>query len=222
MNRLVPTTDGSHTVESSQYGVSYHSKYGAIQESMHVFIDAGLRVAGIGKKKLAVLEAGFGTGLNALMAFIESTRHGWEIQYTGLEAYPLQPDITTQLNFTEILNLPELQPVFSRMHETPWNEVAQIAPGFELTKMQMRFEDVRFEVAFDVIFFDAFAPTAQPELWGEAVLGNMFRALKPGGILTTYCAKGAVKRQLRALGFEIESIPGPPGKREMTRARKPK
>ncbi|MBR9921128.1 MAG: tRNA (5-methylaminomethyl-2-thiouridine)(34)-methyltransferase MnmD [Bacteroidetes bacterium] len=218
MNKLLITTDGSHTLESERYGVSYHSKYGSIQESRHVFLKAALHFAGMGKDHVHVLEAGFGTGLNAFLTYLDSKEFQRPISYTALEAFPVDMDTAAKLNFTEVLGLPEESSAFQRMHTCSWEQPVSFGNTFQLTKRQMQFQEADFKEVFDVVYFDAFAPGAQPELWGPEVLGNMYRALKPGGVLTTYCAKGVVKRQLKALGFTIEALPGPPGKREMTRA----
>lgn len=222
-SRIFETQDGSHSVYSEMYGVSYHSKYGAIQESQHVFIEAGLyyKMAG-GKSSLSILEIGMGTGLNVLMSLLEAEKHQIDIDYTAVEAFPISMAEAAQLNYPQQFHLDGLADKFEAIHQSDWGLTSTISPYFKLRKLNTRFEDLDFDEAFDVIYFDAFAPNAQPELWEESVMGIMYKALKPEGVLTTYCAKGVVKRTLRSLGFTIQALPGPPGKREMTRAVKGK
>lgn len=217
---IIETQDGSHSIYSPTFGVSYHSKYGAIQESQHVFIEAGLYEACLRKKQIAVLEIGFGTGLNALMTSIEADRRNLKIAYTGVENYPVSIREAIQLNYPETLEQQDYRPVFEKMHQADWAVTEQLGPNFQFTKLQQTFQSLQFRSEFDLIYFDAFAPSAQPELWGEEVLSIMYEALREEGILVTYCAKGSVKRTLKALGFTIEALKGPPGKREMTRAKK--
>jgi tRNA U34 5-methylaminomethyl-2-thiouridine-forming methyltransferase MnmC len=216
--KIFETQDGSHSVFSEQYGVSYHSKYGAIQESRHVFIEAGLFYKLPMLKALSILEIGFGTGLNALLTLLEAERHSAHIHYEAIEAFPLTLEQAHQLNYPAVLGLPDDDDRFLQLHLADWGQRQPIGPHFSLRKRHERFEAVEDDAAFDLIYFDAFAPSAQPELWEADVLARMYRALKPGGLLVTYCAKGVVKRQLKQLGFTIEALPGPPGKREMTRA----
>lgn len=220
--RIFETQDGSHSLFSEKHGVSYHSKYGAIQESQHVFIESGLYYRMTGSHKLAILEIGLGTGLNAYMSLLEAEKHQIDIEYTSAEAYPISQDEALQLNYPKLLEVKEWQEQFLAIHQSEWGVSHQLSPHFKFTKLQTRFEDLDFSEAFDVIYFDAFAPSAQPELWEAAIMEIMHRSLKAGGVLTTYCAKGSVKRTLRSIGFEIEALPGPPGKREMTRAIKKK
>ena len=218
MREIIETQDGSHSVMASEFGVSYHSKYGAIQESMHVFIEAGLRMRMSEATELNVLGIGFGTGLNALLACIEADNQQFRVNYTGLEAFPLSSDIIEKLNYIDELDLSSEDNFFQRIHAANWEENTSIHPYFSIEKKKMRFEELQMKDAFDVIFFDAFAPNAQPELWEAPLLQKMYNALRPNGVLTTYCAKGVVKRTLKSVGFTIEALPGPPGKREMTRA----
>lgn len=217
---IIETQDGSHTVVSPQFGVTYHSRYGALRESRHVFIEAGLAMKIRPQKPIAILELGFGSGLNALLAALEAERNQCNIYYETIEAYPMNEAHAEALNYPEQLGMPERKALLMAMHRAPFGQSLEISPYFCFKKIHAQFEQLKYAPQFDVVFFDAFAPETQPELWTEEVLGIMFDALLPGGILVTYCAKGAVKRTLRALGFEIESIPGPPGKREMTRAKK--
>ncbi len=218
-SRIFETQDGSHSIVSKEFGESYHSKYGAIQESRHVFIQAGLQVKALASKSIHILEIGWGTGLNAFLSLLEAQDLGLSIQYTGVEAYPLTIEEALELNYPKVLKCTPIQSqYFYEMHRLPWEAPHQLTPQFSLTKIHQRFEDLDFIQAFDVIYFDAFAPSTQPELWEEPVLSIMYKALKNSGVFVTYCAKGSMKRILKNLGFSVEAVPGPPGKREMTRA----
>ena len=221
MNELFVTSDGSHSLQSHTYGVSYHSRYGAIQETQHIFINAGLRLKSVIQSEISILEIGFGTGLNALMTLIEAKRKNLQIAYTTLEAYPVDPKLAEQFNYIEQLDAPDFKDAFLEMHLCEWGTPTSINDNFQFKKLKQRFEELNIENEFDLVYFDAFAPSAQPELWEAPLMERIFRALKPSGVMTTYCAKGAVKRTLKNIGFEVEALPGPPGKREMTRAVKP-
>ncbi len=217
-NSLIETEDGSHSLISEQFGVSYHSKHGAIQETQHVFINAALRFKAVIQKEISVLDIGFGTGLNAYMTLLEAEKENLAIQYTAIEAFPISYQQATDLNYSALLKMKHFQPVFLKMHSTDWDAPTQLTDQFQFTKQQIKFETIAFTDQFDIIYFDAFAPNAQPELWEAGLLRKMYQALKKNGVLVTYCAKGVVKRTLKAVGFEIEALKGPPGKREMTRA----
>ncbi len=219
---LIETRDGSHSVLSHRFGVTYHSIYGAIQESKHVFVEAGLFPLSIRQKDISILELGFGSGLNALITFAEAGRLGLKILYETIEAYPLSQTQAGLLNYPEQLGLPESRSWLAAMHGAASGELVEIAKDILFRKVIGRFEEITYRDAFDLAYFDAFAPDTQPELWTGEVLGRVYDALRPNGVLVTYSAKGAVKRTLKGLGFQIESIPGPPGKREMTRAIKPR
>jgi tRNA U34 5-methylaminomethyl-2-thiouridine-forming methyltransferase MnmC len=216
-NRIFETQDGSHSVMSEEYGVSYHSRYGAVQESRHVFVGAGLHYKSLRQKNIAVLEFGFGTGLNAWLSLLEAAKHDLKIYYEALEAFPITEAEAQTLNYPTLLQAEDQAATFLKMHACPWGESVELAPGFTFKKMRQRFEEADYHEQFDVVYFDAFAPNAQPELWERAVLEVAYRALRKDGVLVTYCAKGSVKRTFRDLGFEVEAMPGPPGKREMTR-----
>ncbi|OWY19304.1 SAM-dependent methyltransferase [Sphingobacteriales bacterium UPWRP_1] len=220
MNRqLITTADGSHSVFVPQLNEHYHSIHGAIQESEHVFINAGLLQLPTAITWVNLLEIGFGTGLNAFLTFLHNLaflqRH---ITYTGIEAYPIDPSLAKQLNYVQQLNAQPYEPIFTALHTCPWQQTTSIAPNFTLLKQQTLLQNLQFAPQYHLIYFDAFAPTVQPELWTAAVFEQMYRALLPGGILCTYCAKGTVKRTLKEVGFAVEALPGPPGKRQMTRA----
>jgi tRNA U34 5-methylaminomethyl-2-thiouridine-forming methyltransferase MnmC len=214
------TQDGSHSIFSEQYGVSYHSKYGAITESAHVFINAGLRYKAVVQPEIAILEVGFGTGLNAFLSWLEAERRNLVLRYYSIEAYPIPMEDLEDFNYTEKLNIPNRQADFCRLHQCAWNRSAKLSAHFRLYKKQIRLEAFRTNQRFDLIYFDAFAPQAQPELWTERILALMYKSLKPEGALVTYCAQGNFKRTLKKVGFEVECLEGPPGKREMTRASK--
>lgn len=214
------TQDGSHSIFSEKYGVSYHSKYGAITESAHVFINAGLRFKAVVQPEIAILEIGFGTGLNAFMSWLEAERRNLHLRYYAVEAYPIPPDDAKQFNYPAQLKVPERQADFRRLHQCAWNRSVKVSEHFHFYKKQILLEAFRTRQRFDLIYFDAFAPQAQPELWTERILAQMHQMLNPDGALVTYCAKGDFKRTLKKVGFEVESLEGPPGKREMTRGLK--
>jgi len=219
-NSIFETEDGSHSLFSEQYGVSYHSKYGAIQETQHVFINAALRFKAVVQKEISILDIGFGTGLNAYMTLLEAEKRDLSIQYTAIEAYPISLEQASALNYPTLLNNEASQTHFLQMHAMDWAATLPITKQFQFNKQQIKFEAIAYDNQFDIIYFDAFAPNSQPELWEATVLSAMYKALKKEGVLTTYCAKGVVKRTLKAVGFQIEALKGPPGKREMTRATK--
>lgn len=219
MNKLFQTADGSNSLMSEQFGVSYHSKHGAVQETQHVFINAAFNHISLPKVKL--LEIGFGTGLNALMTLQNCRKTNKEVEYVAVEAYPVSMETVESLDYHTMLKDNTLEQPLKTMHQLESHMLAEIESNFKFEKRIMLFEDIDESNQYDIIYFDAFAPNAQPELWDVGLLAKMYRALKKGGILTTYCAKGQVKRNLKSLGFTVESIPGPPGKREMTRALKP-
>ena len=213
------TADGSHTLYVEGLDETYHSTHGAIQEALHVFIDAGLSY--FNQQKLTILELGFGTGLNAFLTLIEAHKQKLTIDYTSIEAYPLPEDIIEQLNYTTELssNTKEIG-LFQSLHQVEWGSYQEITSQFNLNKIKKELVDYHHKESFDIIYFDAFGPRVQPEMWTETILRKMYDSLAKEGILVTYCAKGSVKRAMKTVGFEVESLPGPPGKREMTRAKK--
>ena len=215
---LVKTEDGSHSLFIKELDEHYHSIYGAIQESKHVFVEAGLKYFPP-HSNLTILEIGFGTGLNALMTLLENESLQDQINYVGIEAYPVTVEEAASLNYIKELKANQLQAAFDKMHSIEWERSEEITVNFSLTKKQVKFEDLQLAAnSIDLIYFDAFAPSAQAHLWEESIFSNLFQALKNGGILVTYCAKGSVKRTLKSVGFTLEALPGPIGKREMTRA----
>jgi len=214
--RIIETEDGSHSLYSEQFAVGYHSKYGAIQESQHVFIQAGLAPALANKSAVRVFEMGFGSGLNAYLSLLFSNEQQKTIYFETVESFPIPLDQASVLNYASLLE--GFSNDFLAFHQAPWNEPVAITPQFTLYKKSGTIQETTLSGDFDVVFFDAFAPSSQPELWETPVLEKIYEAMASGGIFVTYCAKGVVKRTLRAIGFQVEGIPGPPGKREMIRA----
>lgn len=222
---ILATNDGSHTLQSGIYKAAYHSTHGAVQESKTVFIQAAfLEKLEEGLDELSILEIGFGTGLNAFMTYLEAIRQQVTVHYVGIEKYPIGAELANQLNYPDVLNAMQQRAAFLQMHEhagqkqrLPIND----SQYFEFVQLVADFEELEAEASFDVIYHDAFAPGVQAQLWEGPFLERLFRALRPGGLLSTYCAKGAFKRALKAVGFRIEALPGPKGKREMTLAIKP-
>lgn len=215
---IFETADGSHSILSDQFGVTYHSKHGAVQEAQHVFINAALRMKATIQNNISILEIGFGTGLNALMTCLEAKKRNLNIQYVTVEAYPISLETVQSLNYGAVLPHLDATDFFTKIHEADWEIPTMITDNFTITKVKKRFEDLTYQNQFDIIYFDAFAPNSQPELWTKEFMQIMYNSLLPKGILTTYCAKGQVKRNMKAIGFLVEKLPGPPGKREMTRA----
>lgn len=219
MATIIQTKDGSNSIQSTQFEATYHSIHGAIQEAQTVFIDAALTHKACAQKELTILEIGLGTGLNAFMTYLEAKKSDLQIHYTGIEAYPISLEVAQALNYVALLDVPEEQTQFLKLHESP-DEWVKLSPNFHFYKQIGRFEALEAQEQFDIIYYDAFAPSVQPELWEIELLEKMYQALKPNGVLTTYCAKGVFKRNLKQVGFKVEGIPGPIGKREMTRATK--
>ncbi len=211
------TADGSTTLHLPDWGEQYHSKHGAIQEAYHVFIKSGLNLF---EGEVSILEIGFGTGLNAFITFLEAQKRNLKIDYVGIEAYPVKPEEVACLNYIEQLKTEVFSEIFQELHQQSWEVKNNITANFSLTKRQQFFEDIIDENKFNLIYFDAFGATHQPDLWTETIFKKMFNALKNNGVLVTYSAKGSVRRAMQTVGFTVERLQGPPGKREMLRATK--
>ena len=214
---VVISNDGSHTIYNPNIDEHYHSSFGAITESTHIFIENGLSKTN--SENIRILEIGFGTGLNALLAMNYGVIKNRIIYYETVELYPLDASIINQLNYVKTINA-LLEQQFMAMHNLPWNIQKPISEIFSFKKINASALNFEPSGNFDVVFYDAFSPDKQPELWSVDLFGKIYKAMNKGGILTTYCAKGIVKRALKEVGFKVEVIPGPPGKRHIVRARK--
>jgi tRNA U34 5-methylaminomethyl-2-thiouridine-forming methyltransferase MnmC len=215
---IIITEDGSNSLFSIELNESYHSKFGAIRESEHVFIDAGLKMM-TSKSSINILEIGFGTGLNAWLTLLESIERKIEIHYHTIEPFPIPVSIYSLLNFAEFIEAQIVKGLFTSLHESAWDAEAEINDFFKLNKQKLQLEDTTLINNFyDLVYYDAFSPEVQPELWTTCIFIKIFNAMKVNGIFVTYSAKGSVRRNLIEAGFEVERIPGPKGKREMIRA----
>ena len=218
--KIITTGDGSKTIQIEEWNEQYHSKHGALQEALHVFVKTGLHhLLKTEKTKLSILEIGFGTGLNALLTVIEAEKLKCKIDYVGVEAFPVLIEELNQLNYSEILP-DNSEDFFNSLHTSEWEKQTQLSSNFTLTKRNQLFEDISDKNAFDLIYFDAFGARVQPELWTKNIFSKMYNALKQNGVLVTYSAIGQVKRDMQDLGFKVERLSGPPGKRHMLRATK--
>ncbi|GAB4294599.1 MAG: tRNA (5-methylaminomethyl-2-thiouridine)(34)-methyltransferase MnmD [Marinilabiliales bacterium] len=212
--QLVITEDGSHTLYNRKINESYHSRFGAITESKYIFIDNGLK--SLKDNKINVLEIGFGTGLNAYLTCLYAIDKKLSINYTAVEKYPLQFDIFNKLNYSDILK--KDKSLFTKLHLSPYNARYFFNSNFWLYKLHVDINDMHLTENYHLVYFDAFSPDIQPELWTETVFSNIYNNMMKNGILITYSAKGKVRRVLKSVGFIIETLPGPPGKREITKA----
>lgn len=217
---FIKTDDGSMTIYLPEMDETYHSTHGAIQEAEHVFIRNGLHaIDSSWRLEVNVFEVGYGTGLNALLSMKHNT-HAY-LNYDSIEAYPVSKDDTDKMRYCDIVG-EEFKMYFDKMTRCPWGKKESLKSGMTLMKIQEKIQDYTLEKGkYDLIYFDAFGPRAQSEMWKPEILQKMYDGLQNGGGLVTYCAKGQFKRDLKSIGFEVESLPGPPGKREMTRAWKP-
>ena len=219
-NQLIISEDGSHTLSSSTYGVTYHSKYGSIQETNTVFIDAGLLPKlNENINPVSIFEMGFGTGLNALVTYLNAKSYEQHIIYETIEAFPITMEVAAQLNYPDQLNITSNETEFyMQMHAAVDGETIKDSTGFSFTKHITTLQEYAPDKKYDIIYYDAFAPTSQEELWTPEMMQHVSTFCKEGTTLVTYCAKGSFKRALRSAGFKVEALPGPIGKREMTRA----
>ncbi len=217
-NKVVVSSDGSSTLFSSRFGEHYHSTFGAVQESKHIFIEAGLVPLANENSVLNIFEVGFGTGLNALLTLQYAFKNNLKVNYVAVEAFPVDALTVTGLNYPELLNIDTA--VFEAMHKVSVTAVA-ITPFFSLKVIKGTLQETDLERhLFDLVYFDAFSPETQPEMWQASCFSKIYAAMNIGGVLTTYSCKGIVKRALKAAGFSIKKLPGPPGKREFLRAHK--
>ena len=221
---IILTSDGSKTIFLPEWNEHYHSKHGAIQEAYHVFIKHGLyhychsERSEESHKSISILEVGFGTGLNAFITLLEAEKFELNIDYVGVEAFPVKMDELLQLNYPLQLSAENKSDIFKKMHQISWETSHHISNNFRLTKLQQDFLNIQAEDECDLIYFDAFGPRVQPELWTESMFEKMFNALKQNGVLVTYSVKGSVRRAMKKVGFDVKKCPGPPGKREMLKA----
>ncbi|WP_264538461.1 tRNA (5-methylaminomethyl-2-thiouridine)(34)-methyltransferase MnmD [Flavobacterium sp. N1736] len=213
---IIKTLDGSTTIHLKEWDECYHSKHGAIQEAKHVFIKNGLSL--FEDKPISILEIGFGTGLNAFITFLEATQKKQHIDYVGVEAYPVDAKEVLEMNYVAELDALKFDNIFQEMHKCEWNSKTEISADFNLTKRKQFFDEIDDLEIFDLIYFDAFGYRVQPELWSTEIFQKMYNSLKPNGVLVTYAARGVVKRSMISVGFTVEKLAGPPGKREMFRA----
>jgi tRNA U34 5-methylaminomethyl-2-thiouridine-forming methyltransferase MnmC len=215
---IIVTADGSKTIHMPDWNENYHSSHGALQEAKHVFLKYGLDCFK-DHQEISIFEVGFGTGLNAILTCEATEINQQKIHYDGLEAYPVSAEEIEALDYVSLFENNESKANYLKIHAVNWDSNEVISPNFTLRKILQKLEEFTFEAEqYDLIYFDAFGPRTQDDMWQLAHFEKLFHTLKPNGILVTYCAKGQVKRDLKAAGFTIEALPGPPGKREMTRA----
>ncbi|MCK5171566.1 MAG: tRNA (5-methylaminomethyl-2-thiouridine)(34)-methyltransferase MnmD [Bacteroidales bacterium] len=212
---VIKTDDGSNTLYSHEYKEHYHSTFGALEESVYVYIQAGLNYCQL--KSIKIFEVGFGTGLNTILTYIESIKRNLSVEYTAIELFPVSLEIINQLNYTEFLSADQ-KDVYSKLHTYKWNENIKISGNFTFRKINLDFNNYIFSNKYDIIYFDAFAPDKQPEMWSTENFTKIHEALNSQGILTTYSSKGMVKKNLRSAGFKVSRLSGPIGKRHILRA----
>ncbi len=216
---VIQSNDGSSTIRRSDLNETYHSIHGALNESRHVFIKNGLEL--IKKSQRGVFEVGFGTGLNVMTTLEWAAKNpSILITMSSIEAFPIKMEVIKQLNYGSLFDFPEAEKLFLKIHEADWDQEIQLTSNFKFKKIHADYLNYTTNSVFDCIYFDAFAPNKQADMWEISALNKSFDLLQPNGWLTTYCAKGQLKRDLRTVGFEVSNVPGPPGKREMTLAQK--
>ena len=220
--KIIITKDGSHSVAIPEMNVTYHSVHGALQESIHVYIEAGLKNVRPQEAAsyLRIMEAGLGTGLNALLTLIEADKSRRAVHYTAIELFPLRNEEIQPLNYCGQLNSSHYQMIFEKIHQCEWESEIALTPFFTLFKTNKDLIDFSARQLFDLIYFDAFAPAAQPELWTKEMFEKIYTMMSGEATLVTYCCKGEVRRAMQAAGFTIEKLPGPAGKREMLRGKR--
>lgn len=244
---LITTADGSHSLYVKDLDEHYHSIHGAIQEAQHVFIKTGIQhLVAQNYSTISILEIGFGTGLNTLLSFLEAEKLNVKLDYTSLEAFPLDTKIVSQLNYVELISKIDskisavrtstplsvteqsdiakhenkIKNIFQQLHSCEWENKIELSRNFSLLKIKNTLQEIKFLSTFDLIFFDAFGPRVQPDMWTEDLFSKIYVSTNPKGCIVTYCAKGEVKRTLKKVGFAVETLPGPPRKREMVRGTK--
>lgn len=220
---IIVTSDGSHSLRNTELNETYHSIHGAVQESVHVFITNGLMFFEnqYHSPEIRILEVGFGTGLNALLTLKHALGSKLRFHYTSWEADPIAEETIQQLNYPEFLDFAGATSLFQKLHAASWSQEDALLDNFVLKKQLGKLQEAALgDEKFDLIYFDAFGPAKQPELWEAGLLKKVELSMRPGGVFVTYCAKGQLKRDLRSFGLRVETVPGPPGKKEMVRALK--
>jgi len=213
--KIKTTADGSHTLYVPELDEHYHSHFGAVTESNHIFVNAGL--GSIEGDSVTILEVGFGTGLNALLTALYASEHRIKVDYTSLEKYQLDASVLSKLNYGSLTGEEGME-LFEAIHSAPWDKPVLITKWFTLHKTVADLTTEQPEGLFDLVFFDAFGPDKQPEMWSGEVMRKIAAVMHAGSVFVTYSAKGTLKRMLRELGMEVTLLPGPPGKRVFTRA----
>lgn len=221
-HQIITTEDGSTTIQIPEWNEQYHSKHGAIQEAKHVFLKTGLASLNLdyfreNNQEVTVLEAGFGTGLNALLTYFWAEENKVKINYISLEAFPVAKEEVLKLNYPQQIEDDQADVIFKKIHSAHWDEKTEISSNFKLHKIHQKFDQLSLINTANIVFYDAFGPRVQPDLWEVKTLKLYKNALKNKGVFVTYCAKGSVRRDLESLGFQMKRMPGPPGKREMLR-----
>ena len=221
--KIITTCDGSHSLLLEEMNETYHSTKGALQESEYVFIQKGIvdYISDSSAKEINIFEMGFGTGLNAFLTLLFSLKNKLKINYYSIETNPISLEVISALNYPDLIDNVEAKDLFNIIHSSPWDKDIVITPNFTLHKVHSNIQTYTLpQDLFDIVYFDAFAPSKQEEVWSVDVLTKIYDCLKQKGTLTTYCAQGQFKRNLKSVGFTVEELPGPPGKKEMTRGRK--
>lgn len=225
--KVIKTEDGSHSLYRADLKETYHSFHGALQESIYVYIKQGLHevVSSSNRSPISILEIGFGTGLNVLLTIAEAMTNKKLIEITTLEPFPLPSEIISQLNYSQQLSLKykvdiDFEHIFESIHNCPWEIPFQVINNVTFTKHRIQLQKFPVNAQFDLVYFDAFAPSKQPDLWEQHIFEHLFRLMENGALLVTYCAQGQFKRNLKDAGFDVETLKGPPGKMEMVRGRK--
>jgi tRNA U34 5-methylaminomethyl-2-thiouridine-forming methyltransferase MnmC len=217
---VITTKDGSSSLYLPHINETYHSTHGALTESQYIYIDKGINyLVERGETALNIFEVGFGTGLNAILTYIYWNKHSnIKVNYTTIEKFPLSDGVVNQLSFAGITDNDEVSEIFSQLHNLEWSVRKEINKGFTFIKYQQDIESFKGNKHYNIIYYDAFAPSRQPEMWELHILEKVKSLLTPNGVLITYCAQGQFKRNLKQLGFELDSLRGPQGKTEITRA----